>query len=108
MNIRIVTDSTCDLPTEIVSKYAITVIPLHINVGDKTFLDGVDLSRTEFYEQLPSYDPSPKTAAPGIEVFTRTYQTLADEGAQAVDQHINGSGRPIIDLLILESAKTAL
>ncbi len=84
MNIRIVTDSTCDLPAEIVSKYGITVIPLHINVGDKTFLDGVDLSREEFYAQLPTCEPSPKTAAPGIEVFTQTYQYLMNEGAQAI------------------------
>jgi DegV family protein with EDD domain len=84
MNIRIVTDSTCDLPTEIVSKYEITVIPLHINVGEKSYLDGIDLSRAEFYAQLPNYKPSPNTAAPGIEVFTQTYQHLMDEGAQAV------------------------
>jgi DegV family protein with EDD domain len=84
MNIRIVTDSTCDLPAKIVSKYGITVIPLYINVGDKTFLDGVDLSREEFYTQLPTYEPSPKTAAPGSEIFGQTYQRLADEGAQAI------------------------
>ena len=84
MNIRIVTDSTCDLPAEIISKYDITVIPLHINVGEKTYLDGIDLSRTEFYEQLPNYEPSPKTAAPGIEVFTQTYQHLMHEGANAL------------------------
>ena len=54
MNIRIVTDSTCDLPVEIVTRHKITVVPLHINVGEKTFLDGIDLSRTEFYDQLPT------------------------------------------------------
>ena len=51
MTIRIVTDSTCDLPEEIVSQQKITIIPLHINVGEKTFLDGVDLTREEFYIQ---------------------------------------------------------
>lgn len=84
MNIRIVTDSTCDLPEEIVSQYGITVIPLHINVGEKTFLDGVNLSRDEFYAQLPTYDPFPKTAAPSPEVFKQAYNRLADEGADAV------------------------
>lgn len=84
MNIRIVTDSTCDLPADVTSKYNITVIPLHINVGEKTYLDGVDISRTEFYEKLPRFEPSPKTAAPGIEVFTQTYQRLMDEGAQTI------------------------
>jgi DegV family protein with EDD domain len=84
MNIRIVTDSTCDLPEEIVGKQAITVVPLHINVGEKTFLDGVDLSRVEFYTQLPNYEPSPKTAAPGPEVFIKIYERLANEGASGI------------------------
>jgi DegV family protein with EDD domain len=84
MNIRIVTDSTCDLPSEIVSQYGITVIPLYINVGEKTFLDGVDITRDEFYAQLPNYDPFPKTAAPGVEVFQQAYNRLADEGADAI------------------------
>lgn len=84
MNIRIVTDSTCDLPEEIVSRHSITVIPLAINVGDKTFMDGVDLTRSQFYAQLPNFNPHPKTAAPGSEVFTQTFERLADEGAQAI------------------------
>jgi DegV family protein with EDD domain len=84
MNIRIVTDSTCDLPEEIVTQQAITVIPLHINVGDISFLDGVDLSRTEFYTQLPNYESSPKTATPSPESFTQVYNRLANDGAQAI------------------------
>lgn len=84
MSIRIVTDSTCDLPEEIVSQQAITVIPLHINVGEKTYLDGVNLTREDFYVQLPNYFPAPKTAAPGIEVFTQTFERLANEGAHAI------------------------
>jgi DegV family protein with EDD domain len=84
MNIGIVTDSTCDLPAEIVSRYEITVIPLNINIGDKTFLDGIDLSREEFYAQLPNYDPAPKTAAPGPEIFQQIYNRLADEGRKAI------------------------
>jgi fatty acid-binding protein DegV len=44
MTIRIVTDSSCDLPQEIIQEHRITVIPLFINVGDQSYLDGVDLS----------------------------------------------------------------
>lgn len=84
MSIRIVTDSTCDLPEEITRQQAITVIPLNINIGDETFLDGVDLTRTEFYARLPEYSHSPKTAAPGPDVFKKVYERLADEGAQAI------------------------
>lgn len=77
MNVRIVTDSTCDLPEEIASQHSVTVIPLAINVGDKTFLDGVALTRSEFYAQLPNFNPHPKTAAPGPEVFARAFARLA-------------------------------
>ena len=90
MNIRIVTDSTCDLPAEVVSKYGITVIPLSINVGEKAYLDGVDISREEFYQRLPNFNPHPKTAAPGPDLFMQTYQRLADEGADAIiSMHIS-------------------
>lgn len=84
MIIRIVTDSTCDLPEKIVRQHSITVIPLAINVGNKSFLDGVDLTRREFYTQLPYFNPHPKTAAPGPEVFKQAFNRLADEGAQAI------------------------
>jgi DegV family protein with EDD domain len=84
MNIRIVTDSTCDLPEEIVNQQAITVVPLHINVEDKSFLDGVELTRNEFYARLPGYFPAPKTATPSPETFIQVYERLADEGAQAI------------------------
>lgn len=84
MNIRIVTDSTCDLPNEIISQYSITVIPLAINVGEESFLDGVDLTRSEFYAQLPNFTPHPKTAAPGPEVFMQAFERLANNGAQAI------------------------
>jgi DegV family protein with EDD domain len=84
MSIRIVTDSTCDLPAETVERLGITVIPLNIHAGEHTYLDGVDMSREEFYARLPEYSSMPKTAAPGPEVFTRTYERLADEGAQAI------------------------
>ncbi|MFC2025602.1 DegV family protein [Chloroflexota bacterium] len=65
MSIGIVTDSTCDLPAEIITEYGITVIPLYINIGDRGYLDGVEITRQEFYEGLADYDPLPTTATPG-------------------------------------------
>lgn len=84
MNLRIVTDSTCDLPAETARLLGITVIPLNIHVGEQTFLDGVDLTREEFYARLPGFTPAPRTAAPGPEVFAQIYERLANEGAQAI------------------------
>lgn len=103
MNVRIVTDSTCDLPKDVVNKYKILVIPLHINQGDETFLDGVEITRNEFYVRLPSFKPFPTTAAPGPEIFRQKYKQLADEGAQAIlSIHISESLSATIN-----SARTA-
>jgi fatty acid-binding protein DegV len=77
MAIRIVTDSACDLPQEIIRKYEITVIPFYIHAGGRAYQDGVDLSRREFYERLPDYQPSPATAVPGPEIFRQTYERWA-------------------------------
>ena len=84
MTIRIVTDSTCDLPEEIVEEYGITVVPLYINFGDESYLDGVEISRAEFYERLPDCDPPPTTATPGPNTFTQAYENLAAEGATEI------------------------
>ena len=51
--IRVVTDSTCDLPPEVIEELGITVIPLYINIGDQGFLDGVEITRSAFYTNLP-------------------------------------------------------
>jgi DegV family protein with EDD domain len=80
MPIGVVTDSTCDLPEELVAEHSISVVPLYINVGGESFLDGVDLSRQEFYERLPGWEPPPQTATPNPGMFRRIYERLADEG----------------------------
>ncbi len=84
MTIRIVTDSTCDLPKELADAHGITVIPCYINIGARSFLDGVDLTRQAFYARLSTYEQFPKTAAPGSEMFHATYERLADEGATEI------------------------
>ena len=55
MSIRIVTDSNCDLPQAMVDEYGITVVPMYINIGSESYLDGVTMSRQEFYEGLPHF-----------------------------------------------------
>lgn len=80
MSIRIVTDSTCDIPVDICSQYGIVVIPAYVNIGDSSYLDGVDLSREALYEGLPHFKEQPTTAAPAPGTFTEAYNRLAAEG----------------------------
>jgi DegV family protein with EDD domain len=84
MSIRIVTDSTCDLPSDIIEGLGIVVVPLYINVGDESYRDGVDLSREAFYSRLPGWEHPPTTAAAGPDAFERVYAELADQGANEI------------------------
>jgi len=109
MTIRIVTDSTCDLPVELIEEHKITVIPLFINVGEQEFQDGIDLSRHEFYEQLPKFHPSPTTAAPGPDVFRKIYEHLAAEGAtEILSIHISEKLSGTVDIARQASRETSV
>jgi DegV family protein with EDD domain len=103
VSIRIVTDSTCDLPEEIIRQHRITVIPLHIHMDSKEYRDGVNLSRQDFYQQLPGLKSTPTTAAPGPDIFQVAYEQLATEGAtEILSIHISSKLSAIVG-----SARTA-
>ncbi len=82
--VKIVTDSTCDLPISFVEEYDIRVIPCYVNMNGKSYLDGIDLSREFFFKSLPAANPLPTTSAPGMDAFIQMYQTLANEGAEGI------------------------
>lgn len=78
MPISLVTDSTADLPAEIVERYSIRVVPSVLVIGGQSFLDGVDMTREEFYRRLPTFNPPPTTAAPAAGEFEAVYDSLPD------------------------------
>ena len=84
MTIRIVTDSTADLPESVAEQHGIVVLPAYVNIGEESYLDRVELSRPEFYEKLPSLPEPPTTAAPALGAFTEVYERLAAEGASEI------------------------
>jgi DegV family protein with EDD domain len=90
MTIRVVTDSTCDLPAGTIEKYGIKVLPLYINVGEREYLDGIDITREEFYEKLPDFPTHPTTAVPSPMKFKAIYDALAEDGAtEIISIHIS-------------------
>jgi DegV family protein with EDD domain len=98
MTIRLVTDSTCDLPEEIAAEHGITIVPLYINFGLESYLDRIDLSREAFYARLPDCDPPPTTAMPGPQMFLEAYERLADESAtEILSVHISKSLSAVVD-----------
>ena len=84
MTIRIVTDSTCDLPLQIFQEFGISVVPCYINFEERSYLDMVDLSRQEFYQRIARLDSFPKTAAPSVGMFNEVYGRLAAQGADEI------------------------
>ena len=106
MPIGIVTDSTCDLPDEIVQENGIRVVPLYIHIGTTDYLDGIDISREQFYQGLAGYDQPPTTAAPGIDTFVQVYEELAREGATGiVSVHISETLSNVVNVAQLAAQK---
>jgi len=103
MTTRIITDSTCDLPAEVISELGIRVIPLHIHVGNEDYLDGIDITRDQFYAKLPTFREQPTTAVPSLHKFRAMFDSMAEEGADEVlSIHISETLSAIVNV-----AKTA-
>lgn len=63
--IKFVTDSTCDIPADLIEKWGITVVPVFVNIGDESHADdGIQLNREDYYDRLPALNPLPTTSAP--------------------------------------------
>jgi DegV family protein with EDD domain len=80
MKIGIVSDSTCDLPQYFIEQHELEVIPSILVIEGKEYVDGVDISREDFYHQLPSLRTQPTTAAPSIGDFSTRYDSLLSRG----------------------------
>ncbi len=109
MSVRIVTDSTCDLPADVIANHNIAVVPLYINVGNQGFLDGIDMKRDEFYTRLPAFSTHPTTAVPSSQKFHVVYQALADEGASEIlSIHISAALSGTVDVARSAAQETTL
>jgi DegV family protein with EDD domain len=107
VSIKIVTDSTCDLPADVIAQYGISVVPLFINIGNQGYLDGVDISREQFYKNLPTYPVPPMTAAPSPLKYHSVYDSLADEGAtEILSIHISTSLSAVLDTARIAAQET--
>lgn len=82
--IRIVTDSTCDLSKEVVQRLGITVVPMVLNIDGHDLLDGVDISREQFYAGLSTYRDIPKTAANAPAALADAYRAAKVAGADEI------------------------
>ncbi len=89
-SIALVTDSTCDLPHELVEKHQIHVIPLSVHFGDTYYLDGVTLSAERFYKLLDGWIKMyPSTAQPSFKDFSNKYNYLSTHYDSIIGMHIS-------------------
>jgi DegV family protein with EDD domain len=84
MKIGLVTDSTSDLPGDIINRHAIEVVPAILNLGETSFIDGHGMTREEFYERLPGLKNSPTTSAPSVGSFQERYEKLLTAGTDLI------------------------
>jgi DegV family protein with EDD domain len=84
MAVRIVTDSSCDLPPAVVEEMGIEIVPLSIRFGDEEYVDRRDLTPEQFWAKLADSPVLPETAAPSAGAFEDAFRRLADEGADAI------------------------
>lgn len=82
--IKIVVDSTVDLSKELYEKYDMAVVPLNVSFGEKTFKDGVEITRDELYEDVKKYKTLPATSAPGPQVFEEEFKKWLDKGYEVI------------------------
>lgn len=82
--VRLVTDSSCDLPQEVVDDLGISVVPLTIRFGEEELTDREELTATEFYTRMAEFDGLPETAAPAPGAFEAAFRRLGEEGAESI------------------------
>lgn len=82
--VRIVTDSSCDLPAEIADELGIIIVPLSIRFGDEELIDRDELTVAEFWTRCVNSPTLPETAAPAPGQFEAAYRALAGDGATGV------------------------
>ncbi len=79
--VRVITDSACDLPGDVVGALGIDIVPLTIRIDGEEFVDRVDLTATEFWARCARSAQLPETAAPAPGQFEQAYRNAAEDGA---------------------------
>jgi len=84
MSIKIVTDSTCDLPKTLIEEYDIEVVPLSVNFQENSYLDGVEISNKEFYSKLRNSEKLPTTSQVSPGEFVKIFEDILDSGDEVL------------------------
>lgn len=89
--VRIVTDSTADLPRELAELYGVVVVPLKVMFGNEVYRDGMDLDTAGFYQRLKKNQAPPTTSQPSPGEFVAVYERLTQKGNSVISIHISSA-----------------
>lgn len=89
--VKIISDSTCDLSKELLDKYDISILPLHILLGENEYEDGMDITIEEIYDWSEAHKETPKTSAPSIERTVELFEPYVKNGDEIVCFSISGT-----------------
>jgi DegV family protein with EDD domain len=88
MTVKVVTDSTCDIPTPLAQELGIAVVPIYVMFGQRAYRDRVDIGEDEFYDKLVHDSVHPTTSVPSPNDFAEVYNKLAEETDEIVSIHL--------------------
>jgi len=82
--VKVIADSTCDLSKDLLEKYDVTIIPLHIILGEDDYLDGVDITPEHIYDWSDVNKTTPKTAAVSMDTVVEVLQPYVEAGQDVI------------------------
>ena len=89
MAVRVVTDSTSDLPADLADDLGITLVPASVYFGTRGYKDGVDITADEFFDKLMNGPDFPTTSQPSVGEFSDTYASVSDGADGIVSVHVS-------------------
>ncbi|MDP4083555.1 MAG: DegV family protein [Bacillota bacterium] len=88
--IKIVTDSTLDMPEEVLKKYDIEMVPLSVTINGETYLDCVEIEPVAFLKMMRESNELPKSSQPSVGSFLEVYDRLHEQGYEVLSIHMTG------------------
>ncbi|TMW73525.1 DegV family protein [Alteribacter natronophilus] len=86
--VKIVTDSTNDLPKAVTDELDVTVVPLSVTIDGNSYTDGVDITPEEFIGKLVNSESIPQSSQPSAGTFLETYDSLTEDGSEVISIHM--------------------
>ena len=108
MSVKIIADSTCDLTKELLEKYDISIIPLHIVLGEKEYRDGSEISPDEIYQWSDTNKEAPKTSAISISDAMEIYEACAKTHDEIVCFSISGQMSTTVNVMRMAAEELEL